>query len=250
MIRSVKPGVLIWSLLPLFLPACDRWKKADADVATLFAQGVDCVEYEGRKLIRLRNKQAVVIVDPIGAAVVDFHRQVRPKVSYETDPKGGDKLVQVKHEHPAQPNVLGPGGWSVATDPDRPALPRPRHRHVGTDRDPIALLSQTVQGVRQRTVFLMHPPAVVEVTVELTNLSWQPVDLTARTQLNPAGQPRPAQGAEHYYADKQWFSRQILSPPPAKPVTLKPRQSVTWTERWWITPDSLGQTPPGPPQVR
>jgi len=256
---------------------CEPVKKADAAISLALSFNVDTVDYAGRQHIRLHSRRALVVIDPLGGAVVDYHRHDRTGALYRppADETDGDALSDAERDariarlYNAQPNVLDDAAWRTATDQPSEPLDRSRCWVVDSGLIHIVLLSDTVEGLRWRRTYRLDDNGVLDVHVQLHNRSGAARIVTADSHF--AGEtPRPADvvdtaaRTEHRRIGGQWLSRRLLDGPPSlvhadrrlfrfAGIRIDDGAMLRWTERWWITPATGAHeaaAPADPPPFR
>jgi hypothetical protein len=268
----------VWTILAALsaaaLAGCDTWKQADATLGLVTTFNVDTFERDGRQLIRMHSRDALVVVDPQGAKVLDYHRHLRTGWTYSppADPK--DELSndeRIAKLYNPQPNVLAAGPWQARTGGPGPKLDDDRHWMVDATTIQLTLLSDTIDGLRWRKTFTLYDNGLLDVAVQLQNMSFTAKTVSAESNL-PDAPTAVAPAMEHRRVGEQWFSRRLISeasgtdgipggaasastsaetPFAWHEVRLGPGDRLTWTERWWINAATgkLHDHPPdGPPE--
>lgn len=239
---------------------CDSWKQVDTSAGLAGTFNVDAFERDGRQLIRMHSKLALVVIDPQGGRVIDYHRHVRsgwvyrPPKDDEPTPTEEERIQRMYHPGP---NVLAAGPWRARTDSPGALLDLSRHWMAGATTIKLVLLSDTYVGLRWRKTFTLYDTGVLDVNVQLYNTSFRPIDVTADSVL--AITPTVAsENAEHYRLADAWFSRRVVQGPDRggrglpfqfKAETIDVGKRLEWTERWWIssTFGKRGEQPPVKP---
>lgn len=162
----------------LALAGCDTWKEADSQAGLAIVPGASRVTEGGRELIRIRGRRSVMLVDPRGGRVVDFHRAAPPRVFFIDDPdragpgEGRDHATPVPVDVRVWPNVLGENGWQVEIAPENVRDPEKRDGLMWqSDASParLVLLSDAADGLRVKCEYRLEQDGDAVVTVTLIN---------------------------------------------------------------------------------
>ena len=259
--RSIHIAVMV--MIGFALAGCDDWKQFDSAAGLLTTFNVDSVEIDGRQLIRMHSRRALVLIDPRGGRIVDYHLHDRTGAFYTGEKaKQTSRAERLARAYEARPNVLENAAWRTDTFAADPALDGERMWVVDAKMMVLELLSENFAGLRYRKAYEINDSGVLELHVTLENMRSQPVSLGADSVLT-IGEPAEAgRYLEHYRVGEQWLSRQVVLGPdhgvmPAEatgPFHFPPRQveghgELSWLERWWITPaeGEFAEQPPASP---
>lgn len=244
------------ALLAALLTGCDTWKRADMRGGQILAFHVDTIKEQGRDLIRIRGRRSAVLIDPVGAKVVDYHLGRRPRWFFEPEPYRSDRSRIRQVEQPAGPNVLADDGWRTTCEPCAPALREQRYWQVEAAANHVVLLSESRGGLRWRKEFdLDENTGELAIAVMLENTSLRPVEVAAASVVATRGKLTSEGFTQRAWAEGQWFSRRLESPAIGTPFefprqTIPPLKKIQWRERWWISPDATATQPSDPPAQR
>lgn len=231
---------------------CDAWKRGDSEAGLILVPGASRVTENGRELIRIRGRQSVMLVDPRGGRVVDFHRAAPPRVFFVDDPdravpgEGRERVKPVPVETAVWPNALGERGWRVELTPDVPELRDKLMWQSDASIGRVVLVSEDVGGLRLKCEYQLEGEGDAIVTVTLINTTGQerradvrsvasvsaidPISQPAATQPRNAGLTRAVEKSVTPQPSVSQASETIAWPAAVVPA----HGTFAWAERWSI----------------